>query len=147
MHTVDAVRIYFSAISVSVPVLYWKLTQSLSKSYPGVLGSCQSCEIAALKPSTVLLLMALSVSVFQSLTVLGKKECLYISVVAESALICLLLDVLDGCWLYSMLLSAGMATRSKPSLTILKRRTSLCSFLLSFSVASSQVRSSLRSRY
>jgi hypothetical protein len=42
-------------------------------------------------------------------------------------LICLLLDVLDGRWLYSILLSA---TRS---LTILKRRTSLCSFLLSFS--------------
>ena len=71
-----------------------------------------------------------SVSVFQSFTVLGKKECLYISVVAESTLICLLLDVLDGRWLYSILFSAGMATRS---LTILKRRTSLCSFLLSFS--------------
>ena len=54
----------------------------------------------------------------------------YISVVAESTLICLLLDVLDGRWLYSILLSAGMATRS---LTILKRRTSLCFFLLSFS--------------
>jgi len=51
-------------------------------------------EIAALKPSTVLLLTALSVGMFQSFTVLGKKECLYtaISVVAES--ICLLLDVL-----------------------------------------------------
>ena len=61
-----------------------------------------------LKPSTVLLLTALSVSVFQSFTVLGKKECLYISVVAESTLICLLLDVLDGRWLYSILLSAGM---------------------------------------
>jgi hypothetical protein len=60
-----------------------------------------------LKPSTVLLLTALSVGMFQSFTVLGKKECLYtaISVVAES--ICLLLDVLDGLWLYSILLSAA----------------------------------------
>jgi hypothetical protein len=66
-------------------------------------------------------------TVFQSFTVLGKKEYLYISVVAESTLICLLLDVLDGRWLYSILLSAGMPTRS---LTILKRRTSLYSFLL-----------------
>jgi hypothetical protein len=56
-------------------------------------------EIAALKPSTVLLVMALSVSVVQSFPVLGKKEYLYISVVAESTLICLLLDVLDGRWL------------------------------------------------
>jgi hypothetical protein len=47
------------------------------------------------------------------------EECLYISVVAESTLICLLLDVLDGRWLFSILFSAGMATRS---LTILKRR-------------------------
>jgi hypothetical protein len=59
-----------------------------------------SREIAALKPSTVLLLTALSVSVFQSFTGLAKKECVYISVVAESTLICLLLDVLDGRWLY-----------------------------------------------
>jgi hypothetical protein len=66
---------------------------------------------------------------FQSFTVLGKKECLYISVVAESTLICLLLDVLDGRWLYSILLSAGMATRS---LSILKSRPSLYSFLLTF---------------
>jgi hypothetical protein len=65
--------------------------------------------------------MALSVSVVQSFPVLGKKEYLYISVVAESTLICLLLDVLDGRWLYSMLLSVGMATRS---LSILKRRPS-----------------------
>jgi hypothetical protein len=52
------------------------------------------------KPSTVLLLTAPSVSVFQYFTGLGKKECVYISVVAESTLICLLLDVLDGRWLY-----------------------------------------------
>jgi hypothetical protein len=59
-----------------------------------------SCVVVCGKPSTVLLLTALSVSVFQSFTGLGKKECVYISVVAESTLICLLLDVLDGRWLY-----------------------------------------------
>jgi hypothetical protein len=41
---------------------------------------------ADLTPSTVLLLTALSVSVFQSFTVLGKKECLNISMMAESTL-------------------------------------------------------------
>ena len=45
-----------------------------------------SREIAALTPSTVLLLTALSISVFQSFTVLGKKECLNISMMAESTL-------------------------------------------------------------
>jgi hypothetical protein len=54
--------------------------------------------------SSVILLLPLYTGSF---TVLGKKECLYISVVAESTLICLLLDVLDGRWLYSILLSAG----------------------------------------
>ena len=77
---------------------HWaKVIQECVSALPG---SCKSREIAALKPSTVLLLTALSVSVFQSFTVLWKKECLYISVVAESTLICLLLDVLDGRWLY-----------------------------------------------
>jgi hypothetical protein len=40
--------------------------------------------VAKLQPSTVFLLTAVSVSVFQSFAVLGKKECLYISVMAES---------------------------------------------------------------
>jgi hypothetical protein len=49
---------------------------------------------------TTLSILSVKPSSFQSFTGLGKKECVYISVVAESTLICLLLDVLDGRWLY-----------------------------------------------
>ena len=76
---------------IALSVLYWKLTRSLSKSYPGVCLRTRFLLVAkfvfaVLKHSTVLLLTALSVSVFQSFTVIGKKECLYIFVMAESTL-------------------------------------------------------------
>ena len=105
-----------AVILISVSVLYWKLTRSLSKSYPVVclrtrfLLVVRNCSFEAFYSFTAHRDTALPVGMFQSFTVLGKKECLYtaISVVAES--ICLLLDVLDGLWLYSILLSAGMAS-------------------------------------
>ena len=109
--------------NVSMSVLYWKLTQSLSKSYPGV----------CLHTKFLLVARYCSFEAFYSFAAHG-TFCLRVPIFhsswEESTLICLLLDVLDGRWLYSIVLSAGMATRS---LTILKRRTSLCSFLLSFS--------------
>ena len=118
--------IFFAfSVSVSVSVLYWKLTQSLSKSYPGVClvsrAKLQLWSLLQFCCSRHFLLACSNLSQF-----LGRKH-VYISMVTESSLICLLLDVLDGRWLYSILLSAGLVTRS---LTILKRRTSLCSFLL-----------------